>query len=42
LPTPLEEESLDKSLELPFPELVFINLADNQVGALIQLEYSFK
>jgi hypothetical protein len=42
LPTPLEEESLDKSLELPFPELVFINLADNQVGQLIQLEYFFK
>ena len=34
LPTPLEEESLDKSLELPFPELVFINLADNQVGTI--------
>ena len=32
LPTPLEEESLEKSLELPFPELVFINLADNQVS----------
>ena len=33
LPTPQEDESSngEKSFELPFPELVFINLADNQV-----------
>ena len=31
LPTPQEDENSEKSFELPFPELVFINLADNQV-----------
>ena len=38
LPTPLEEkeESLDKPLELPFPELVYINLADNQVNIILE------
>ena len=32
--TPHDEESDDKSFDLPFPELVYINLADNQVSDL--------
>ena len=30
--TPHDEETDDKTFDLPFPELVFINLADNQVN----------